>query len=42
MLMWSFKPCFYMDVGLASAVTALWTYIDVAHLAHVLLQFCLI
>ncbi|PWZ54231.1 Cyclic nucleotide-gated ion channel 2 [Zea mays] len=30
-----------MDVGLASAVTTLWTYTDVAHLAHVLMQFCL-
>jgi hypothetical protein len=39
MLMWYFKPCLYMDVGLASAVTALWTCTDVAHLAHVLEQF---
>jgi hypothetical protein len=29
-----------MDVGLASAVTVLQTCTDVAHLAHVLQQFC--
>ena len=34
--MWSFKPCLYMDAGLASAVTVLRTCTDVA---HVLLQF---
>jgi hypothetical protein len=39
MLMWYFKPCLYMDVGLASAVTALRTSTDVAHLAHLLEQF---
>jgi hypothetical protein len=39
MLMWYFKPCLYMDAGLASAVTALRTCTDVAHLAHVLEQF---
>jgi hypothetical protein len=39
MLMWSFKPCLYMDVGLASVVIALRTCTDVARLAHVLLQF---
>jgi cyclic nucleotide gated channel, plant len=32
------QPCLYMDAGLASAVTALRTCADVAHLAHVLLQ----
>jgi hypothetical protein len=37
--MWSFKPCLYMDFGLASAVTTLWTCTDVTHLMHVLLQF---
>jgi hypothetical protein len=36
MLMWYFKPCLYMDAGLASAVTALRTCTDVA---HVLEQF---
>jgi hypothetical protein len=36
MLMWYFKPCLYMDAGLASAVTTLRTCTDVAHLAHVL------
>uniref|UniRef100_A0A804MB27 Uncharacterized protein n=1 Tax=Zea mays TaxID=4577 RepID=A0A804MB27_MAIZE len=39
MLMWYFKPCLYMDAGLASSVTALRTCTDVAHLAHVLEQF---
>ena len=39
MLMWYFKPCLYMDAGLASAVTAPRTCTDVAHLAHVLEQF---
>jgi hypothetical protein len=39
MLMWYFKPCLYMDVGLASAVTALRTCTDVA---HVLEQFRLV
>jgi hypothetical protein len=38
MLMWYFKPCLYMDAGLAFAVTALRTYTNVA---HVLEQFCL-
>lgn len=33
------QPCLYMDAGLAAAVTALRTCADVAHLAHVLLQF---
>ncbi|XP_062212470.1 cyclic nucleotide-gated ion channel 2-like [Phragmites australis] len=33
------RPCMYMDAGLAAAVTALRTCADVAHLAHVLLQF---
>uniref|UniRef100_A0ACD6A7Y9 Uncharacterized protein n=1 Tax=Avena sativa TaxID=4498 RepID=A0ACD6A7Y9_AVESA len=32
-------PCMYMDAGLAAAVTALRTCADVAHLAHVLVQF---
>uniref|UniRef100_A0A0D9VZ83 Cyclic nucleotide-binding domain-containing protein n=1 Tax=Leersia perrieri TaxID=77586 RepID=A0A0D9VZ83_9ORYZ len=32
-------PCVYMDAGLAAAVTALRTCADLAHLAHVLLQF---
>jgi hypothetical protein len=41
MLMWYFKPCLYMDAGLASAVTAPRTCTDVTHLAHVLEQFCL-
>nr|BAM44885.1 cyclic nucleotide gated channel 2 [Phragmites australis] len=33
------RPCLYMDAGLAAAVTTLRTFADVAHLAHVLLQF---
>ena len=33
------RPCMYMDAGLAAAVTALRTCADVAHLAHVLVQF---
>ncbi|PWZ24238.1 Cyclic nucleotide-gated ion channel 2 [Zea mays] len=33
------RPCLYLDAGLAAAVTALRTCADVAHLAHVLLQF---
>lgn len=33
------QPCVYMDAGLAAAVTALRTAADLAHLAHVLLQF---
>ncbi|KAG8098233.1 hypothetical protein GUJ93_ZPchr0013g34357 [Zizania palustris] len=33
------RPCMYMDAGLAAAVTALRTCADLAHLAHVLLQF---
>ncbi|KAE8783982.1 cyclic nucleotide-gated ion channel 2 [Hordeum vulgare] len=33
------RPCMYMDAGLAAAVTALRTAADVAHLAHVLVQF---
>ncbi|KAK1643908.1 hypothetical protein QYE76_061713 [Lolium multiflorum] len=32
-------PCMYMDAGLAAAVTALRTAADLAHLAHVLVQF---
>ncbi|KAL5209437.1 hypothetical protein ABZP36_005060 [Zizania latifolia] len=33
------RPCMYMDAGLAAAVSALRTCADLAHLAHVLLQF---
>ena len=39
MLMWYFKPYLYMDVVLASTVTALRICTDVA---HVLEQFCLV